>query len=272
MIALPGPLLLLIALLGLLAPWIVPYPEHATGATNPANAYQPPSAAHWFGTDNYGRDVFSRVVYGIRFGPVIAVLVVGATLAVGITVGLLAGYFRGWLDEVLMRLTDVFLAVPALLFALALASVLPRGLLGVAVALGATWWTWYARLVRGEAVSVARRRYVEACQVLGLSRRRILLRHVLPNARTSLLVQASTDLGMVLLVISGLSFLGLGAQPPTPDWGLMVEQSRAGFATHWWIGTFPGLAIMAVAALCYLLGDALRDRLDPRHPHESRAA
>ncbi|MFI8997796.1 ABC transporter permease [Streptomyces sp. NPDC053542] len=257
--------LVLIAALALFAPLLVPYPQHATGATDTAQALRPPSSAHWFGTDELGRDVFSRVVYGARIGPVVAVAVVGVSLLVGTAIGLVAGVSGGWLDELLMRLTDVFLAVPALLLALALTTMLTPGPTGLTVALAVTWWPWYARLVRGEAASVTGRAYIEACRALGLGHRRILLRHVLPNASTPLLVQASTDVGGVLLVASGLSFLGLGPQAPTPDWGLMVEQSQNYFTTHWWLGTFPGLAIMVVAALCFLLGDALRDRLDPRH-------
>ncbi|GAA3734967.1 peptide/nickel transport system permease protein [Spinactinospora alkalitolerans] len=257
-------LLLLIALAAALAPVIAPHPGDATGGTDPAQALLPPSAEHWFGTDHLGRDVLSRVLYGARIGPVIALLVVAVSVLVGTAVGLAAGYFGGWIDEVLMRLTDVFLAVPALLLALALAAVLPPGVVGLTIALTVTWWPWYARLVRGEAASVAGRAHVDACRALGLPHRRILLRHVLPGTTTPLLVQASTDIGGVILVAAGLSFLGLGAQSPTPDWGLMVQESQSYFATHWWIGTFPGLAIMLIAALCYLLGDALRDRLDPR--------
>ncbi len=255
----------LVVLVALLAPVLAPYPADATGGTETARILRPPSAAHWFGTDELGRDVFSRVLYGARVGPVVAVAVVTVSLLVGTATGLVAGYFGGWIDEALMRLTDVFLAVPALLLALVLATVLTPGPVGLTVALTVTWWPWYARLVRGEAASVAGRPYTEACRALGLGHRRTLLRHVLPNASTPLLVQASTDVGGVLLVTSALSFLGLGPQPPTPDWGLMVEQSQNYFTTQWWIGTFPGLAIMLVAALFFLLGDVLRDRLDPRH-------
>ncbi|GLU50320.1 cytochrome c550 [Nocardiopsis ansamitocini] len=254
----------LLAAAALAAPLLVPHPEHAGTATDSSARLLAPSATYWMGTDNLGRDVFSRVVYGLRTGPAIAVLVVSSAVVVGTAVGLVAGYFGGWVDEILMRLTDVFLAVPALLLALALAAVLPRGVVGLTIALALTWWPWYARLVRGEAASVAGRRHVEACRALGLGHCRIMLRHVLPGTTTPLLVQASTDIGGVILVASGLSFLGLGAQAPTADWGLMVQESQNHFATHWWVGTFPGLAIMGVAALSYLTGDALRDRLDPR--------
>ncbi|MEU6841764.1 ABC transporter permease [Streptomyces sp. NPDC046716] len=254
-----------IVFVALFAPVLAPYPADAAGAAETARMLRPPCAAHWFGTDELGRDVFSRVLYGARIGPLVAVTVVTSSLLAGTAIGVVAGYFGGWFDELLMRLTDVFLAVPALLLALALATVLAPGPVGLTVALTVTWWPWYARLVRGETVSVVGRPYIEACRTLGLGHRRILMRHVLPNASTPLLVQASTDVGGVLLVASGLSFLGLGPQPPTPDWGLMVEQSQNYFTTQWWIGTFPGLAIMLVAGVCFLLGDVLRDRLDPRH-------
>ncbi|MDS1269558.1 ABC transporter permease [Lipingzhangella sp. LS1_29] len=258
-------LLILVALVGVFAPWIAPYPEDALGNTAPDRSYIPPSSDHWFGTDHLGRDVFSRVVYGTRFGLVVSVAVVCISLVIGIVIGLLAGYIGGWWDEGLMRVTDVFLAVPGLLLALALASALNPGLIGATIALSVTWWPWYTRIIRGEVLSVMGRKHIEACRALGLSHTRVLLRHVLPNARTSLMVQASTDFGSVLLAVAALSFLGLGAQSPTPDWGLMVEQARTHFSTHWWMGTFPGLAILFVAALFYLLGDGLRDRLDPKH-------
>ncbi|WP_052863110.1 ABC transporter permease [Streptomyces niger] len=256
---------LLVLVVALLAPVLAPYPADATGTTDTARILRPPSSTHWFGTDELGRDVFSRVLYGARVGPLVAVVVVAVSLLLGTTVGLVAGYFGGWIDEVFMRVTDVFLAVPALLLALALATVLAPGPTGLTVALTVTWWPWYARLVRGETASVTGRPYTEACRALGLGHRRTLIRHVLPNASTPLLVQASTDVGGVLLATSALSFLGLGPQPPTPDWGLMVEQSQNYFTTQWWLGTFPGLAIMVVAALFFLLGDVLRDRLDPRY-------
>lgn len=254
-----------VVLVALLAPVLAPYPADATGAVETAQILRPPSAAHWCGTDELGRDVFSPVLYGARIGPVVAVAVVTVSLLMGTAIGVVAGYFGGWIDELLMRLTDVFLAVPALLLALALATVLAPGPVGLTVALTVTWWPWYARLVRGETASVVGRPYIEACRALGLGHRRTLVRHILPNASTPLLVQASTDVGGVLLVASGLSFLGLGPQPPAPDWGLMVEQSQNYFTTNWWLGTFPGLAIMLVAGVCFLLGDALRDRFDPRH-------
>ena len=259
-----GAMVLIIVVVAIFAPLIAPYPGDAGYATHPLDIFKPPSAKHLFGTDNVGRDIFSRVVFGARVSPLIALAVVAIASVVGVTVGLVAGFLGGIVDEVLMRITDVFLAVPALLLALAFASVLPKGTGSTILAITISWWPWYARLARGEAASVSRRRYVETGRVLGLSHTRLLTRHVLPNATTPVLVQASLDFGGVILTAAALSFLGLGAQDPTPEWGLMVNEGRSFFQTYWWVVTFPGLAILFSAVAFNLLGDGLRDRLDPR--------
>ena len=258
-------MVLIVVIVAVFAPWIAPHPGDAGTATNPLQIFLRPSWSHPFGTDQVGRDVFSRVVYGARISPLIAVAVVAISALIGVTIGLLAGFTGGIVDEILMRLTDVFLAVPALLLALALAAVLRPSTSGTIIAITVSWWPWYARLARGEALSVSRRRYVETGRVLGLSRRRLLLYHVLPNATTPVLVQASLDFGGVLLTTAALSFLGLGPQDPTPEWGLMISEGRDYFQTQWWLVTFPGLAILFTALAFNLLGDGLRDRFDPRH-------
>jgi len=257
-------MVLIVAVVAIFAPLIAPYPGDAGFATHPLDIFKPPSAKHLFGTDNVGRDIFSRVVYGTRVSPLIALAVVAISSVVGVTVGLVAGFLGGVADEILMRITDIFLAVPALLLALAFAAVLPKSTGSTIVAITISWWPWYARLARGEAASVSRRRYVETGRVLGLSRLRLLIRHVLPNATTPVLVQASLDFGGVILTAAALSFLGLGAQDPTPEWGLMVNEGRSFFQTYWWVVTFPGVAILLSAVAFNLLGDGLRDRLDPR--------
>jgi peptide/nickel transport system permease protein len=254
----------LILLVALLAPLLAPFPGDASTATHPFTVLRPPSAQHWFGTDNVGRDVYSRVLYGARISPLIALIVLAIACAIGIPLGLAAGYFGGWLDEVIMRVTDIFLAFPPLLLALALAAVIRASLTGVVIAIAATWWPWYTRLIRGQAASVAGRPYIESCRALGISRRRILLRHILPNSITPLIIQVSLDVGGVILTASALSFLGLGAQDPTPEWGLMVSEGQPYFTTAWWVVTFPGLAIMLTAFSFNLLGDGLRDLLDPK--------
>jgi peptide/nickel transport system permease protein len=254
----------LIVAVALLAPLLAPFPGDAGLATHPFAVLRPPSAQHWFGTDQVGRDVLSRMLYGARISPLIAVAVLAIACAIGIPLGLAAGYFGGWLDEVIMRITDIFLAFPPLLLSLALAALLPTSLASVTIAIAVTWWPWYTRLIRGQAASVAGRPYIESCRALGLSRRRIIFRHILPNSVTPLIVQVSLDIGGVILTASALSFLGLGAQDPTPEWGLMVAEGQGYFTSDWWVVTFPGLAILLTAFAFNLLGDGLRDLLDPK--------
>jgi peptide/nickel transport system permease protein len=253
-----------IVVVALLAPLLAPFPGDAGTATHPFTVLHPPSAQHWFGTDNVGRDVLSRVLYGARISPLIAFIVLLIAGAIGIPLGLAAGYFGGWLDEVIMRVTDIFLAFPPLLLALAFAAVLPATLTTVIIAIAISWWPWYVRLIRGQAASVTGRPYIEACRALGIPRRRIILRHILPNSITPLIVQMSLDVGGVILTASALSFLGLGPQDPIPDWGLMVSEGQAYFTTAWWAVTFPGIAILLTAFAFNLLGDGLRDLLDPK--------
>ena len=253
-----------IVVVALLAPVLAPFPGDAGTATHPFAVLHPPSAQHWFGTDNVGRDVLSRVLYGARISPLIAVIVLLIAGAIGIPLGLAAGYFGGWLDEVIMRVTDIFLAFPPLLLALAFAAVLPATLTTVIIAIAISWWPWYVRLIRGQAASVTGRPYIEACRALGIPGRRIILRHILPNSVTPLIVQMSLDVGGVILTASALSFLGLGPQDPIPDWGLMVSEGQAYFPTAWWAVTFPGIAILLTAFAFNLLGDGLRDLLDPK--------
>ncbi len=259
-----GALVLLIVLVAIVAPLIVPFPGDAGTATHPFEVLKAPSAANWFGTDNVGRDIFSRVLFGARVSPVIAMIVLVIACLVGVPLGVAAGFLGGWVDELIMRVTDVFLAFPPLLLALALAAVLPASLTSVTIAIAAVWWPWYVRLIRGQAASVAGRPYVEACRALGLSRMRIIFRHILPNSITPVLVQVSLDVGGVILTASALSFLGLGAQDPVPDWGLMVSSGQSYFTPDWWMVTFPGLAILLTAFAFNLLGDGLRDLLDPK--------
>jgi peptide/nickel transport system permease protein len=259
-----GAVVLLIVLAGIFAPLIAPFPGDAGTATHPYTVLKAPSAAHWFGTDQVGRDIFSRVLFGARVSPVVAFIVLAIACLIGIPLGVAAGFLGGWVDELIMRATDVFLAFPPLLLALALAAVLPASLTSLTIAIAAVWWPWYVRLIRGQAASVAGRPYVEACRALGISRTRIIFRHILPNSITPVLVQVSLDVGGVILTASALSFLGLGAQDPVPDWGLMVSQGQSYFTPDWWLVTFAGLAILLTAFAFNLLGDGLRDLLDPK--------
>jgi peptide/nickel transport system permease protein len=253
-----------IVFIAFFAPLLAPYPRDAGSATHPLSVLLAPSASHLFGTDQVGRDILSRVLYGARVSPVIAVFVILLSCIIGIPLGLAAGFFGGAVDDIIMRVTDVFLAFPALLLALAFASVLPPSLTSTTLAIAIAWWPWYTRIIRGQAASVTGRPYIESCRALGISRRRIIFRHILPNAITPLIVEISLDVGGVILTAAALSFLGLGAQDPTPDWGLMVSQGQSYFTTQWWLVTFPGLAILFTALAFNLLGDGLRDVLDPK--------
>lgn len=254
-------LLLLIVLAALFAPWLAPYPPDEL---RPLEALLPPSAEHWFGTDSVGRDVLTRILYGARTSLVIAVAVLAASATVGVTLGVVAGYAGGLVRDVIMRVTDVFLAFPALLLSLALAVVLQPSVTTVIVAIAVTWWPWYARLSSSVAASVATRSYVDAARCLGVPAPKIVFRHVLPNSLTPVLVQLSLDAGGVILTAAALSYLGLGAQEPAAEWGLMVEQGQDLFTTNWWVVTFPGLAILLTAFAFNVLGEGLRNALDPR--------
>jgi peptide/nickel transport system permease protein len=253
-----------VILSGLLAPWITPYPEDAGAVVHPQSVLQAPSGAHWFGTDIVGRDILTRVVFGTRVSIGIVILVLLVSAIVGLTVGLAAGFFGGWLDAVLMRVTDVFLAFPALLLAVALAAVLTASALNAALAIAFTWWPWYARLARGQAASIRRQGYSDAARVLGASRTRQILRHVMPNASTAVFVQMSLDAAGIILTAATLSYLGLGAQDPTPEWGLMVAQGQPLATTAWWVITFPGLAILVTAVAFNFIGDGLQGAFDPK--------
>ncbi|MFI6811041.1 ABC transporter permease [Nonomuraea sp. NPDC050328] len=253
--------LALIVLAAIFAPLLSPYPEDAL---DPLNSLLPPSGEHWFGTDQVGRDIFTRILYGARTSLGIVAAVLGLSALVGVTLGVIAGYAGGWTRDVIMRVTDVFLAFPALLLALATAVVLRPSVTTVIVAIAATWWPWYARLTASVAASVAKRGYVDAAQCLGVSPPAIVVRHVLPNSLTPVLVQLSNDGGGIILTAAALSYLGLGAQEPTAEWGLMIEQGQSLLTTDWWVVTFPGLAIMLTAFAFNVLGEGLRAALDPR--------
>ncbi|MEV0674889.1 ABC transporter permease [Actinosynnema sp. NPDC050436] len=221
----------------------------------------PPSADHWFGTDNNGRDLLSRIVHGAGISLAIGVSVVLFSTVVGGGLGLVAGFRGGWVDEVVMRVTDVFLSVPYILLPMVVVVALQPSLVNTTIALAVVWWPSYARLMRGQVVSVRRRPYVDSAVVLGVPTRRILLRHVLPNAIGPVVVLATTDVGFVILASAGLGFLGLGARPPTPEWGVMTSDGLGFMLDAWWYSLFPGLAIALVVLAFTVLGDDVGDRL-----------
>jgi peptide/nickel transport system permease protein len=254
----------LVVLAALAAPWLAPFPEKSGLAIDPNASLMPPSATHPAGTDLLGRDLLSRILFGARtsLGIVAAVLAISA--AIGIPLGVLAGYFGGLVDAVIMRITDVFLAFPALLLSLTIAFVFAPSVRNMTLAIAASWWPWYVRLVRGEAASVTGRGFIEACRAVGLGWPRIVFRHVLPNSLTPLIVQASLDASGILLTAAAISYLGVGARPPASEWGLLVSEGQGYFPQQWWPVTLPGLAIVIAALGFNLLGDGLRDVLDPR--------
>jgi peptide/nickel transport system permease protein len=250
-----------LALCALLAPAIAPY-DPLTQALG--SRLQPPSPEHWLGTDQLGRDILSRLLHGARISLVIGIVVVASAGVFGTFVGLVAGYAAGLVDETLMRLTEVFLAFPALILAMAIAGALGPSLTNAIIAIAAVTWAVYARLARGQILSLRRREFVEAARAVGASRLRIVTRHLLPNAVAPLLVQGSFDMGSAIIAAAGLSFIGFGAQPPTPEWGVMISEGRNYISTQPWLSLFPGLAILLAVGSFNLLGDGLRDAFDPR--------
>ncbi len=237
---------------------------HDPLAQNLANRLQPMSAAHWFGTDSLGRDIFSRIVHGTRITLFIVLLVVVTVGPVGLLIGATAGYFGDWVDTVLMRVTDIFLAFPRLILALAFVAALGPGLENALIAIACTAWPPYARVARAETLVVRNSDYIAAVRLLGASPARIVLRHVVPICVPSVIVRTTLDMAGIILTAAGLGFLGLGAQPPLPEWGAMIAAGREQIFDQWWVATFPGIAICLCTLGFNLLGDGLRDVLDAK--------
>ena len=246
--------------ISLAAPWIAPYDPLKQDIVA---RLQPPSPEHWFGTDQLGRDVFSRVLYGGRLSLPAGILVIIIAGIIGTLIGALAGFIGGWFDEGTMRLTEVFMAFPTIILAMAIAAALGPSLGNAVIAMVVVWWPNYARIVRSLVISVKSQEYVEAARALGVPRGRVLWRTVLPNCLAPAVVLATIDLGNAILVFAGLSFLGLGPDPTTPEWGRMVADGIQYF-DQWWIAAFAGLAIFTVVMAFNFIGDGIRDALDPR--------
>jgi peptide/nickel transport system permease protein len=254
-------LLVAFALLAVAAPLISPYDPLFQ---NISASLTPPSSGYWLGTDKLGRDLFSRMLYGARISLRVGLLVVVSAGTFGALVGLVSGYLRGWVDEVLMRVTDIFFAFPSLILAMAIAGALGPSLQNALIAVAAVSWPVYARLIRSQVLVLREQEFVQAARAIGVSGWKVLFRHLLPNTLAPFLVQASFDMGATILAVAGLSFIGFGAQPPIPEWGVMISEGRNYITTQGWLTAVPAGAILLLVAAFNLVGDGLRDVLDPR--------
>lgn len=256
-------IVILVVICAVFAPWIAPFPADASGGNNIDAIFQAPGSIHWMGTDEEGRDILSRVLFGARPALFTAVVVVALSSVIGTTIGAVAGYLGGFVEMILMRLTDFFLAFPSLLLALVITAVIGPNLTNLIISLAVSWWPWYARLAHQQTTTLREARYVIAARIAGVKQGRILARHIIPNSLTPVLVQGASDLGGVIIASAALSYLGLGVQAPAADWGSMVFSGQQYILVQWWYVTFPGIAIFATALSFNLLGDLARDLLDP---------
>lgn len=253
--------IVIFTLIAVFAPLLAPFDPLQQDIPNGLAA---PSPDHWMGTDKLGRDVFSRMLYGARISLGAGLGVVLMSAVVGALIGIVAGYVGGWADEGIMRVTDIFFAFPSLILAMAIAGALGPSLQNALIAVAVVTWPVYARLIRGQVLILRNREFVQAARAVGAGHGLILRRHLFPNTVSPLLVQASFDMGVTILAVAGLSFIGFGAQPPTPEWGVMISEGRNYITTHWWLTFFPAMAMLLAVAGFNLVGDGLRDVLDPR--------
>jgi peptide/nickel transport system permease protein len=257
-------IILMMLVMAIFAPWVAPYPKQGEGTSNLANRLKPPTYEYPFGTDFLGRDILSRVIYGAGIALQASIVVVALAAAIGTPLGAIAGYFGGKIDEVIMRITDIFLAFPALLLSIIIVATVGPSLTNAMISLSISWWPWYTRLVRGQAISLRERLFVEAARAIGVSNRHIIFHHILPNCLSPVIVQATLDMGYAILATSSLSFLGLGAKPPTADWGLMLSEGREFVLGEWWCSVFPGMIIFITILAFNFVGDWLRVAMDPK--------
>jgi len=248
----------------LIGPWMITYPEDIRGAVHIDQKLKPPSRAHPFGTDEVGRDMYSRVVMGTRLSLQIGLIIIFVAMGIGVPLGILAGYSGGWINHLIMRFTDIFLSVPGLLLALAIVGALGPGIKNAMVALSIVWWPGYVRLIQAKTLALREEAFIEAARSVGASKLRIIFSHILPNCTSPIIVKASMDMGMAILFAANLGFIGVGAQPPVPEWGAMISTGRNYLPDFWWMATFPGVAILVTVLGFNLLGDGLRDVLDPQ--------
>lgn len=259
-------IVVLLVATAIFAPLIAPYSPIGQDL---ANRLKPPSWTHWMGTDELGRDIYSRVVYGSRITLMIVLLVAVISAPVGLVVGAISGYFGGWIDRVLMGVTDVFLSMPKLILALAFVAALGPGVENAIIAIAITAWPAYARIARAETLTFRNSEFITAVQMQGAASARIIFSHILPLCTSSMIIRVTLDMAGIILTAAGLGFIGLGAQPPLPEWGAMISRGRTFILDQWWVATMPGFAIIIVSLGFCFLGDGLRDVLDPRQGENS---
>lgn len=250
----------IILFLTIFSPFITMYPESVGRYVNFAEAKQPPSLTHPFGTDVFGRDILTRTIYAFRISLLMAFVVILIAVPIGVTLGLIAGYFQGkWIDSLIMRITDIFLSIPPLILALAICSILPRNLLTTMIAISMLWWTWYCRMVYGLVTSVRGEFFIQATELIGAGKLHVLFKEILPNCLSEILTKMTLDVGAVILIGSSLSFVGLGAQPPTADLGSMIANGVKYLPEQWWMAVFPSISLVMIVLGFNLLGDGIND-------------
>ena len=256
-------LLFLFTLTAIFAPWIAPYPQDAKKAVHLERMLQPPSREHLLGTDDMGRDILSRILFGARISLAIGVISIFFACSIGAFLGMIAGYIGGLLDEIIMRIADIFMSVPYVILGMAVAVALKPGANNVVIAISVAFWPATARLMRGQVLSIREKEYVEASKASGGSAWRVMMVHIAPNSIAPIVVQATIQIGWAILLAATLGFIGVGVQPPLPEWGLITSTGRQYMLNAWWYPAFPGLAIVITVIAFNLIGDALRDILDP---------
>ncbi|GAA4111693.1 ABC transporter permease [Aminobacter aganoensis] len=255
-------IVLTLILVALFAPWIA---THSPVGQDLAMRLKPPSWDNWMGTDELGRDIWSRVVYGARITLMIVAVVAVLAAPVGLVIGAVAGYFGGWTDRILMGITDIFLSMPKLILALAFVAALGPGIQNAIIAIAIATWPGYARIARAETLTIRNSEFVAAVELQGASSFRVIVNHILPLCTSSMIIRVTLDMAGIILTAAGLGFIGLGAQPPLPEWGAMISRGRSFILDQWWVATMPGFAIVIVSLGFCFLGDGLRDVLDPKH-------
>ena len=263
-IVIPFIFLLFVWITAICIPLISPYSDDINGAVNFKIGPTPPSLSHWFGTDIAGRDMFTLTIYAGISSLKVGILSILIAVLIGMPLGIVAGLEKGWIEDVIMRISDSFLAFPPLILPMLITAVLGPSLINVIIGIGISWFPWYARIARAQALIISEQDYVLVSKSMGANRYHILKKHIFPNSLSPVLVQATIDVGYAILISSGLSFIGLGAQPPEVEWGLLITQSRAQFLTHWWVVFFPGLFIILSVISFNLIGDGIKSLLSPR--------